>query len=120
TRVRFVHALTREALYEAVMPPRRRLWHQRVGDALVAQPRVSPDEVAFHFGRAGDPNAWEWYVRAGERAQRAYAWLMAKDRFVAAADLIENVPGMEERQSRLLYRSGRLQRYSETADGIAN
>jgi DNA-binding CsgD family transcriptional regulator len=120
TRVRFVHALTRAALYEAVMPPRRRIWHQRVGDALVAQSRVSPEEVAFQFERAGDPRAWEWYVRAGERAQRAYAWLMAKDRFVAAATLIENVPGMEARRSRLLYRSGRLQRYSEIADGIAN
>jgi DNA-binding CsgD family transcriptional regulator len=120
TRVRFVHALTREALYEAVMPPRRRLWHQRVGDALAALPRVSPDEVAFHFDRAGDPHAWEWYVRAGERAQRAYAWLMAKDRFVAAAALIENIPGMEARRSRLLYRSGRLQRYSEISDGIVN
>ena len=120
TRVRFVHALTREALYEAVMSPRRRLWHQRVGDALVAQPRVSPDEVAFHFERAGDPRAWEWYVRAGERAQRAYSWLMAKDRFVAAAALIDGVPGLEARRSRLLYRSGRLQRYSQTIDGIAN
>ena len=120
TRVRFVHALTREALYEAVMSPRRRLWHQRVGDALVAQPRVSPDEVAFHFERAGDPRAWEWYVRAGERAQRAYSWLMAKDRFVTAAALIDGVPGLEARRSRLLYRSGRLQRYSQTIDGIAN
>ena len=31
TRVRFVHALTREALYEGVLPPRRRVWHRRVG-----------------------------------------------------------------------------------------
>ena len=36
TRVRFVHALTREALYEGVLPPRRRLWHRRVGEALLA------------------------------------------------------------------------------------
>lgn len=31
TRIRFVHALTREALYEGILPPRRRLWHGRVG-----------------------------------------------------------------------------------------
>ena len=35
-RVRFVHALTREALYESVLPPRRRIWHRRVGEALAA------------------------------------------------------------------------------------
>ena len=34
TRVRFVHALTREALYEGVLPPRRRVWHRRVAEAL--------------------------------------------------------------------------------------
>jgi DNA-binding CsgD family transcriptional regulator len=120
TRVRFVHALTREALYEAVVPPRRRIWHERVAETLASQATGSPDAVAFHYEQAGDPQAWEWYVRAGERAQRAYAWLMAKDRFVRAATLIEGIPGMEARRGRLLYRSGRLQRYSETADGIAN
>jgi DNA-binding CsgD family transcriptional regulator/tetratricopeptide (TPR) repeat protein len=120
TRVRFVHALTREALYEAVVSPRRRIWHKRVADTLASQTTTSPDAVAFHYERAGDEQAWEWYVRAGERAQRAYAWLMAKDRFVKAAELIEDIPGMEARRSRLLYRSGRLQRYSETIDGIAN
>jgi DNA-binding CsgD family transcriptional regulator len=119
-RVRFVHALTRESLYEAVVPPRRRIWHKRVADLLASQAIVNSDAVAFHYERAGDPQAWEWYVRAGERAQRAYAWLMAKDRFVKAASLIEDLPGLEARRSRLLYRSGRLQRYSETTDGIAN
>ena len=34
TRVRFAHALIREVLYEALVSPRRRLWHQRVADAL--------------------------------------------------------------------------------------
>src|SRR5262249_21668389 len=36
TRVRFVHALTREALYEGVLPPRRRLWHRQVEEVLAA------------------------------------------------------------------------------------
>src|SRR5262249_43786756 len=35
--VRFVHALVRDALYEGVLPPRRRLWHVRVAEALLAQ-----------------------------------------------------------------------------------
>ena len=34
--VRFAHALIREALYEGVLPPRRRVWHRQIGEALVA------------------------------------------------------------------------------------
>ena len=119
TRVRFVHALTREALYESVVAPRRRLWHQQVGEALAAQAIVNPDAVAAHFQRAGDARAWEWFVQAGERAQRAYAWLTAVERFAAAAALLEGVPGQESRRGRLLDRCGRLQRYSDTEAGIA-
>jgi predicted ATPase len=74
-RVRFVHALTREALYEGVLPPRRLVWHRQVGETLAAAPGADPDEVAYHLQQAGDQQAWEWLVRAGERAQRGYAWL---------------------------------------------
>ena len=118
TRVRFVHALTREALYEAVLAPRRRVWHRQVGDALVETVSPDPDAVAYHFQQAGDPRASEWLVRAGERAQRAYAWLTASERFAAAADVLKDVPGQERARGWLLYRCGRLQRYSQPALGI--
>jgi DNA-binding CsgD family transcriptional regulator/tetratricopeptide (TPR) repeat protein len=118
--VRFVHALTREALYEGIVPPRRRIWHQDMGDALATAEPVNPDAVAYHLQQAGDPRAWEWYVRAGERAQRAYAWLTAMDRFATAAELLDGRYGFEGQRGRLLYRCGRLQRYSNTARGIAN
>ena len=44
TRVRFVHALTREALYEGILPPRRRVWHRQVGEALwrASVPNLTP------------------------------------------------------------------------------
>ena len=77
TRMHFVHALTREALYEGILPPRRRLLHRDVAEALMEQPAVDPDPVAYHLQRAGDPRTAEWMIRAGERAQRAYAWLTA-------------------------------------------
>lgn len=63
---RFAHALYREALYEGLAPPRRRMLHRRVGEVLSALPvpaafppgRVrhasDPDAVAYHFQRAGD------------------------------------------------------------------
>lgn len=120
TRVHFVHALTRAALYEGISPPRRRLIHRRVAEALMARDPHNPDPVAYHFRQAGDPAAPEWLMAAGERAQRAYAWLSARDRFMAAADLLVDIPSQQLTRARLLYRCSRLQRYSDAANEIDN
>ena len=117
-RVRFVHALTREALYEGILPPRRRLWHRRVGEALMAGAHPDPDAVAYHFQQAGDPRAWEWLVAAGDRAQRAYAWLTAAERLRAAAALLEDVEGQERTRGRLACRVAYLTRFSDPAGAI--
>jgi DNA-binding CsgD family transcriptional regulator/tetratricopeptide (TPR) repeat protein len=118
TRVRFVHALTREALYDSILPPRRREWHRQVGELLAANADANPDGVAYHFQEAGDERASEWLIRAGERAQRAYAWATATERFLAAAELLNGVPGMELTRGWLLYRCGRLQRFSNAAGNV--
>jgi len=119
TRVRFVHALTREALYEGILPPRRRVWHLRIAESLVAIAQADPDVIASHFQAAGDPRAAEWLIRAGERAQRAYAWLTANERFQAAARLLDDVDGQEQVHRRLIVRTGYLLRFSFPADAIA-
>ncbi|MFL5761384.1 MAG: helix-turn-helix transcriptional regulator [Thermomicrobiales bacterium] len=118
TRVRFVHALTREALYDSVLPPRRREWHRLVGEALALDSASNPDSVAHHFREAGDDRTVEWLIRSGERAQRAYAWITAVERFSAAADLLHNLPGQEETRALLLFRCGRLQRFANAAGAI--
>jgi DNA-binding CsgD family transcriptional regulator len=118
TQVRFVHALTRAALYEGVLAPRRRIWHRLVGEVIAEADAPDPDAVAYHFQQAGDIRAWEWLERAGERAQRAYAWLTATERFAAAAALLQGVTGQERTRGWLLYRCGRLRRYSHPALGI--
>ncbi len=118
TRIRFVHALTREALYEGILPPRRRVLHREVAEALISLSNPDPDPVAFHLHRAGDPRAVEWLNRAGERAQRAYAWLTAWDRFSTAATLLADVPGEAYARASLLYRCGRLLRYADADRGI--
>jgi DNA-binding CsgD family transcriptional regulator len=120
SRVRFVHALTREALYEGIAPPRRRRWHRRVAETLIDDRPTEIDAIAGHFQLAGDPRAAAWLVRAGERAQRAYAWTTAVERLEAAADLLRHLPGQEPLRATLLYRCGRLQRYSRPALGIGN
>jgi DNA-binding CsgD family transcriptional regulator len=116
--VRFVHALTREALYEGILPPRRRLRHRQVAETLMAGASPDPDVIAFHLQQAGDPLAWEWLVKAGDRAQRAYAWLTAAERFRAAATLLAGTVGEDRMRCQLLYRLSRLQRFSDPAGAI--
>lgn len=118
TRVRFVHALTREALYDGILPPRRRIWHRMVAEALMASPQPNPDTVAFHLQEAGDPLAVKWLIRSGDRAQRAYAWLTAAERFQTAARLMEGVDGQDHARLRLIVRASYLLRFSYPEDAL--
>jgi DNA-binding CsgD family transcriptional regulator len=118
-RVRFVHALTREALYEGILPPRRRLWHRQVAETLIATANADPDTVAYHLQQAGDSRAWEWLVKAADRAQRAYAWLTAAERLRAATALIAGIEDEERTRCRLARRIGWMQRFSDPAGAVA-
>jgi len=112
THIRFVHALTREAIYEGVVSPRRRLWHLRIAESLERIPGADPDVIAFHFEHAGDPRAVDWLEQAADRARRAYAWISAADRLRTAASMVEDVPGQETRHRELTYRYAYLARFS--------
>ena len=59
---------------------------------VLAELGADPDAVAYHFAQAGDARATEWLVRAGERAQRAFAWRTATERFKAVAQMLEADP----------------------------
>lgn len=118
THIHFVHALTRATIYDSILPLRRAGLHRSVGEALLAQRDPEPDAVAYHFMRARDERAPKWLIEAGERAQRAYAWRTAFERFAAAADLLQGESGEELTRARLLYRCGRLLRYSDATNGI--
>lgn len=117
--VGFAHALVREVLYEGVLPPRRRVWHRRVAEVLADAPGADPDAVADHFQRAGDARAADWLLQAGERAQGAYALLTARDRFLAAVALLEGDAARAGERGWLLYRTGRLLRTADPAQGGA-
>ena len=117
-RARFVHALIREALYEGLTPSRRRVRHRRVGEALAASPGPDPDAVAYHLRQAGDPRATEWLVRAGERAQLAYAWLTAIERYEAALAALGDDGQESAQQGWLRYRIARLRRYGTPRQAI--
>ncbi len=116
--VRFAHALIREALYEQMPGIRQRRVHRRIGEALAALPNSDPDAVAHHFQQAGDVRAVEWLVRAGERAQLAYAWLTAAERYETALALLEGGDGDLGERGWLRYRSARLRRYRTPEQSI--
>lgn len=117
--VEFAHALIRESLYEEILPPRRRLQHRRVADVLLREPAPDPDVVASHLQRAGDPRAAEWLIRAGERAQRAYALLTAAERFGVALQLLEAQGSPGGQRAELLYRLARMRRYADPRQALA-
>ena len=117
--VRFAHALIREALYEGVLGVRRRALHRRAGEALAASSHPDPDAVAYHFRQAGDPRAVEWLIRSGERAQRAYAWLTAAERYEAALALTEGATADAGERAALLITLAQLSRYADPRRGIS-
>ena len=87
--IQFRHALIRDALYESVPTIRRRRIHQQVAEVLATSPSPDPDAVAYHFQRAGNDRAAGWLVRAGERAEDAYALVAAAERYEAALGLLD-------------------------------
>jgi len=120
TSATFTHALIREAAYEGVRPSQRRRWHRAIGDVLATQPQPDPDAVAYHFQRAEDGRAVPWLVAAGDRAQRAWAWLAAADRIETAIGLLESLGGDANERGWLHFRLGVLRRYSDPEGALGH
>ena len=116
-RVRFRHTLIRAVLYETVRPWQRRRLHRQVAEQLAAHPHADPDTVAYHFAQAGDARAAGWFVRAGERAERAVALRTAGERYEAALAFLDSEdadPLLVSAAERgwLLHGAARTRRYS--------
>jgi DNA-binding CsgD family transcriptional regulator/tetratricopeptide (TPR) repeat protein len=86
---------------------------------MMALTTPDPDAVAHHFRQAGDARAYEWLIRAGDRAQDAYAYVVAADRFEAALALLETREATAGERGWLLRRLARLRRYENPQQGIA-
>ncbi len=87
THLHFTHALVRDSLYEGIPLLRRQDWHRRVAEALAETDSGELEAIAYHFRRALDPRAAEWFIRAGSRAERV-AWLTAEKHFEAALEVL--------------------------------
>lgn len=118
-KLRFVHALVRETLYRELLLPFRQMWHRRVGEVLEESARPNPEEVAHHFRQAADPRAASWLIRAGLRAEEAYAWMTAVERFEAALTFLERDHKDSRKKGWILFRIGVLLRYSDTGRSIS-
>jgi tetratricopeptide (TPR) repeat protein len=116
TIVRFSHALIRAALYESVLPLRRRIQHRRVAELLAEDRLPNPDAVAHHFEQAGDARAVDWLIRAGNRAEFGWATAGAIERFERAAQLSDDT----SLRGWLLLRLSRLYRFFDIARGMEN
>jgi DNA-binding CsgD family transcriptional regulator len=113
--VSFVHALTRQALYEGIALMARRRWHQLIGQVLARMPHSDPDAVAHQFQMAGDPRAVEWLIRATNRAELAYAYATAAERLEAAIQILEGYVGRQ--RGWLLFRLGMMNRWLDPERG---
>ena len=109
----FTHALVREVLYAGIIPTRRRRWHRDAANVLIDMSHPDPDTVAFHLDQAGDPRLVDWLIRAGERAERRQALLMAADQFDRAQSLLDDDAARRPERAWLLFRTGLLLRFSD-------
>jgi DNA-binding SARP family transcriptional activator/predicted ATPase len=100
-RYDFCHDLLRTAAYDAVSPPRRRLLHRRLAQAmeLLAAGRMDPvaTQIAEQYRQAGeDQRALRYYRRAAEVAAGMYAHDEAVSLLRTAGGLLSSLPASRE------------------------
>jgi len=102
-RYRFRHALTREAIYEDLVVPRRQQLHSRVADVLQAAPEHVAADIANHLlmARRND-EAVAMCEAAADDALRTLAFRGAAELLERAAPLVTD----SVRRARLLCRAG--------------
>jgi predicted ATPase len=102
----FKHALTLEVAYGSVLVERRKLLHERAGQALEAmfadQLEDNLGELAHHYERSNNvAKAAEYLQRAGELAmKRSGTTAEAVAQLSAALDLVKSMPPNPERDQR--------------------
>ncbi len=103
----FKHALTQEVTYNSILTERRKLVHQRAGQALESMFASNLEdhlsELAHHYSR-GDTieKAVEYLGRAGNQAMQRSAYNDAISGLSAAIDLLQRLPDTPERARREL------------------
>jgi tetratricopeptide (TPR) repeat protein len=122
----FKHALTQEVAYNSVLMERRRLLHERTGEAIEALFKERIDdhlaELAHHYSRSANTRkALEYLFRAGSQAMSRFAFSEAATRLSSALEFLKHLPDDTERartelavQSRLLPSIGSVKGWGAT------
>jgi class 3 adenylate cyclase/tetratricopeptide (TPR) repeat protein/ribosomal protein L40E len=102
TEYTFKHALTQEVAYNSVLVERRRLLHERTGEAIEAlfKDRIDDHlaELAHHYSRtANTRKAVEYLFRAGRQAAARSAYSEAVTRLSSALEFLKRLPNDDER-----------------------
>ncbi len=86
----FSHALVREAVYDGMVPERRRAWHKRIADLLRAHPVPMWDQMAVHLAKGDMPEAAvHAHLQAAREAFEVYANERALEHCNAALALMD-------------------------------
>ena len=104
----FKHALTQEVAYDSLLIERRKLLHERVGQALESMFAEQLDdhlgELARHYSRSDNViKAVEYLGRAGQQALQRSAHADAIGSLTAATNLLQRLPDGPERVQRELH-----------------
>jgi DNA-binding CsgD family transcriptional regulator/tetratricopeptide (TPR) repeat protein len=118
-RLRFRHALVREALYDSLVLLRRRVVHKQIGDMLASDPSPDPDAIAHHYYSAGDPRAADWLILAARRSNEAASYLAAASRFEEAIAIRQRDPEHMADQPWLLLEVSEAYRYVDTPRALS-
>jgi predicted ATPase len=103
----FKHALTQEVAYNSLLVERRKLLHERAGEAIegLFHDRLEDHvgELAHHYSRSTNSGKALTYLQsAGELAMQRSAIAQAEVHFNAALDLLGTLPETPERAMREL------------------
>src|SRR5258708_32274944 len=98
----FKHALTQEVAYNSLLIGRRKLLHERAGQALESMFAGQLDDhlarLAHHYSRSDNVSkAVEYLGRAGQQALQRSAHADAISSLTAAIDLLQRLPDSPER-----------------------
>jgi tetratricopeptide (TPR) repeat protein len=98
----FKHALIQDAAYQSLLKRTRQQCHKRVAQLLEEQfgeiVEIHPELLAHHYAEGADPeHAVHYWRKAGERARAQSANLEAIAYFGKGIDVLQTLPGNEER-----------------------
>lgn len=115
-RCTFADALVRDVLYDEVNPLRRKKLHEVVGQALeevyVKKLDEHFGELASHFLESGNKDkALNYFLKAGEKAEKVYAYNEAGSYFQSALRFLEENENNHQKRARVLETLGDIKRH---------